>query len=50
MAAINAAVANQMSWTEIEELIDDAKQNGDLTAKAIQAIKFEINHVTLLLK
>lgn len=39
-----------MSWPEIEELVDDAKQSGDLTARAIQAIKFDINHVTLLLR
>jgi hypothetical protein len=50
MAAINTAVANQMSWTEIEELVDEAKQSGDLTARAIQAIKFDINHLTLLLR
>ncbi|CAF0941684.1 unnamed protein product [Adineta steineri] len=50
MAAINTAVANQMSWPEIEELVDEAKQSGDPTAKAIQAIKFDINHLTLLLK
>ena len=35
MSAINTAVANQMSWPEIEELVDEAKQSGDLTAKAI---------------
>ena len=50
MAAINTAVANQMSWPEIEELLDDAKQSGDPVARAIQAIKFDINHLTLLLK
>jgi hypothetical protein len=50
MAAINTAVANQMSWPEIEELVDEAKQSGDLTARAIQAIKFDINHLTLLLR
>jgi hypothetical protein len=50
MAAINTAVANQLSWSEIEELLDEAKQSGDTTARAIQAIKFDINHVTLLLR
>lgn len=50
MAAINTAVANQMSWPEIEELVDEAKQSGDPTAKAIQAVKFDINHLTLLLR
>ena len=50
MAAINTAIANQMSWPEIEELVDDAKQTGDLTARAIQTIKFDINHLTLLLR
>ncbi|CAF4370009.1 unnamed protein product, partial [Rotaria magnacalcarata] len=49
MAAINTAVANQMSWPEIEELVDDAKQSGDPTARAIHSIKFDINHLTLLL-
>ena len=50
MAAINTAVANQMSWPEIEELVDEAKQSGDPTARAIIAIKFDINHITLLLR
>ncbi|CAF3172672.1 unnamed protein product [Rotaria socialis] len=50
MAAINTAVANQMSWPEIEELVDDAKQSGDPTARAIHSIKFDINHLTLLLR
>ncbi|CAF3242857.1 unnamed protein product [Rotaria sp. Silwood2] len=50
MAAINTAVANQMSWPEIEELVDEAKQSGDPTARAIQSIKFDINHLTLLLR
>lgn len=50
MAAINTAVANQMSWPEIEELLDDAKQSGDPIARAIQSIKFDINHLTLLLR
>jgi hypothetical protein len=50
MTAINTAVANQLSWPEIEELVDEAKQSGDLTARAIQTIKFDINHLTLLLK
>ena len=50
MAAINTAVANQMSWSEIEELLDDAKQSGDPIARAILGIKFDINHVSLLLR
>ncbi|CAF1380213.1 unnamed protein product [Rotaria sordida] len=50
MAAINTAVANQMSWPEIEELVDEAKQSGDPTARAIQSIKFDINHLALLLR
>jgi hypothetical protein len=50
MAAINTAVANQMSWSEIEELLDDAKQSGDPIARAIVGIKFDINHVSLLLR
>jgi hypothetical protein len=50
MAAINTAIANQMSWEEIEELVDEAKQSGDPTARAIQTVKFDINHLTLLLK
>ncbi|UJR14620.1 hypothetical protein I4U23_001614 [Adineta vaga] len=50
MTAINTAIANQMSWPEIEELVDEAKQSGDLTARAIQTIKLDINHITLLLR
>lgn len=50
MAAINTAIANQMSWPEIEELVDEAKQSNDPTAKAIHGVKFDINHLTLLLR
>ncbi|CAF4340625.1 unnamed protein product, partial [Rotaria sordida] len=32
------------------ELVEEAKQSGDPTARAIQSIKFDINHLALLLR
>lgn len=45
--AIRSALANQMSWTEIQELVKAAQANGDEVAKCIKQLKLEINHVAL---
>ncbi|XP_063700064.1 ribosome quality control complex subunit NEMF homolog [Culicoides brevitarsis] len=47
--AIRSALANQMSWSDIQELVKAAQTNGDEVAKAIKQLKLEINHVALSL-
>lgn len=47
--AIRSAVANQMSWPDIHELVKAAQANGDQTAASIKQLKLEINHITLKL-
>ncbi|XP_054710381.1 ribosome quality control complex subunit NEMF-like [Uloborus diversus] len=46
---IRSAIANQMSWSDIEELIKEAQAEGDPIAKTIKKLKLNINHFTLLL-
>lgn len=45
--AVRSALANQMSWQEIQELVKAAQANGDEVAKCIKQLKLEINHVAL---
>ncbi|XP_013097254.2 ribosome quality control complex subunit NEMF homolog [Stomoxys calcitrans] len=47
--AIRSAIANQMSWPDIHELVKAAQANGDPTAASINQLKLEINHITLRL-
>ncbi|XP_075145246.1 nuclear export mediator factor NEMF homolog Clbn [Haematobia irritans] len=47
--AIRSAIANQMSWPDIHELVKAAQANGDPTAASIKQLKLEINHITLKL-
>ena len=46
---INSALANQIAWKEIEELVEEATRRGDPVAKTIKKFKLSTNHVTLLL-
>ncbi|CAD7084188.1 unnamed protein product [Hermetia illucens] len=48
--AMRSAIANQMSWTDIHELVKAAQANADPVAKTIKQLKLEINHVTLFLQ
>uniref|UniRef100_A0A336M9G0 CSON014042 protein n=1 Tax=Culicoides sonorensis TaxID=179676 RepID=A0A336M9G0_CULSO len=45
--AVNSALANQMSWSEIQELVKAAQANGDEVARCIKQLKLEINHIAL---
>lgn len=45
----NAALANQLSWQEIQDLVDEAKLRGDPIAALIKNLKLDINHVVLQL-
>ncbi|PRD24469.1 UNVERIFIED_CONTAM: Nemf [Trichonephila clavipes] len=46
---IRSAIANQISWSDIQDLIKEAQLEGDPVAKAIKKLKLDINHFTLLL-
>ncbi|KAL0127872.1 hypothetical protein PUN28_003250 [Cardiocondyla obscurior] len=47
--AIQSALANQMSWPDIQVLLKEAQARGDPVASAIKQLKLETNHITLLL-
>lgn len=47
---INNAVANQLDWKEITDIVDEAKEEGHAVASAIKELKLEKNHIVLLLK
>lgn len=49
IVAVQSAIANQMPWPEIQELINDAQNRGDPVAKTICKLKLETNHITLFL-
>lgn len=47
---MNNALANQLDWKEIEEIIEEAKEDNHTVALAIKELKLEINHISLELK
>lgn len=47
--AIQSALANQMSWPDIQILLKEAQARGDPVASAVKQLKLETNHVALLL-
>ncbi|KAJ8044952.1 Nuclear export mediator factor Nemf [Holothuria leucospilota] len=47
---VRSAIANQIDWKEIEEIIKDAQKQGDMVAKAVKSLKLESNHFTMLLQ
>lgn len=49
ITVIRSAIANQISWSDIGDIIKEAQQEGDPVAKAIKKLKLDINHFTLLL-
>ncbi|XP_039283383.1 nuclear export mediator factor NEMF homolog isoform X3 [Nilaparvata lugens] len=46
---IRSALANQVSWPDIQDLVKEATARGDPVASAIKKLKLDINHITLLL-
>lgn len=46
---MRSAIANQIDWKEIGELIKEATENGDPVASKIKNLKFETNHFSMLL-
>lgn len=47
---IRGAVANQMSWADINDFVKSAQAQKDNVASVIKHLKLEINHISLLLK
>ncbi|XP_022913769.2 ribosome quality control complex subunit NEMF homolog [Onthophagus taurus] len=47
--SIQTALANQIPWQDIANLVKDATLNGDPVAKQIKELKLEKNHITLSL-
>jgi hypothetical protein len=47
---VNNAIANQLDWSEINEIIEEAQENNHEVALAIKKLKLEINHITLELR
>lgn len=48
--AIRSALANQLPWTDIQNLIKEAQAKGDPVASSIVGLKLEINHITMKLR
>jgi len=46
---INSAIANQIPWDQIGEIIKEATSNGDPVASRIKQIKLEVNHIVMQL-
>lgn len=47
--AIQSALASQISWLDIENLVKDATAKGDPVAKHIKQLKLDTNHISLYL-
>ncbi|KAK3587746.1 hypothetical protein CHS0354_042701 [Potamilus streckersoni] len=47
---VRSGIANQLDWTEIKSIIKEATMDGDPVATAIKDLKFNTNHMTMLLK
>ncbi len=47
---VQSAVANQIDWTEIENIVKEAQKQGDEVASSITDLKLNSNQITMLLK
>lgn len=47
--AIRSAIASQLPWTEIQNLVKSAQANKDRVATSIRQLKLEKNHISLYL-
>ncbi|KAM5129613.1 ribosome quality control complex subunit NEMF [Mantella aurantiaca] len=47
---VRSALANQIDWTEIGQIVKEAQVQGDPVALAIKDLKLQTNHITMLLK
>ncbi|XP_033735846.1 nuclear export mediator factor Nemf-like [Pecten maximus] len=46
---VRSAIANQIDWTEINNLVKEAQAKGDPVARMIKGLKLDSNHMTMLL-
>ena len=46
---LRTAIANQMDWKDIEEIISEAAENGDPILSKIRKLKLDINHFSMML-
>ena len=49
LTVIRTAIANQIDWTDIEEIVAEAGENGDPILSRIRKLKLDINHFTMML-
>ncbi len=45
-----SAIANQLDWSEINEIIQDAKDDGHSVALAIKELQLDTNHILMTLR
>ena len=50
ISTINSAIANQIDWEEIEEIVKEAQSQMDPVASAIKLLKLNINQIVLTLQ
>ena len=46
---LRTAIANQIDWKDIEDIVEEAGDNGDPVLSRIRKLKLDINHFTMLL-
>ncbi|CAG2165658.1 unnamed protein product [Oppiella nova] len=49
LLVLRSAIANQLSWEDIQEMIDNARAENDLIATRITSLKLNKNHFTMRL-
>ncbi|XP_065063577.1 ribosome quality control complex subunit NEMF-like [Rhopilema esculentum] len=47
---VNSAIANQIDWEEISNIVKEAQEQGDPVACSIKELKLETNQITMKLK
>lgn len=50
LQVVRSALANQVDWAEIGQMVKDAQAAGDPVACSIKELKLQSNHITMLLK
>lgn len=50
LLVLRSALANQIGWAEITELLKEAQEQGDPVAQSIKKLKLDTNHFVMLLK
>ena len=50
LMVIRSALANQLDWNEIKELLSEAAENGDPVVSRIKDLKLDVNQMTMLLE